>query len=260
MKFNLRFPGQYYDEVTKQHYNHNRFYNPVLGRYVEPDCIGLEGGLNPYIYAGANPIKNVDPSGLYTTMWDTMQYIASGYNIGEYNIHNEKLQFVNNNRLEILALSKEYGLPAILLAGVAYNEYGGDPSIADYVAWTLRAGNKIFADTTGYGSSIGAIATDPGKTSVGDTSVQLRHFAGNSIISQAKALYEVNGMGQDATNKSLRNSAILLQKINNDLYPGNTGFSKQQMINILHMYNGPGKNTYGENIFRNSKDILGALK
>ncbi|WP_201784142.1 hypothetical protein [Acinetobacter sp. Root1280] len=24
VKFNLRFPGQYYDELTKQHYNHNR--------------------------------------------------------------------------------------------------------------------------------------------------------------------------------------------------------------------------------------------
>jgi RHS repeat-associated protein len=77
VKFNLRFPGQYYDEVTKQHYNHNRFYNPVLGRYVEPDPIGLEGGLNPYIYAGANPINGVDPTGLdpdYLAMTDPAAY------------------------------------------------------------------------------------------------------------------------------------------------------------------------------------------
>ncbi|GMA12007.1 hypothetical protein GCM10025882_24320 [Acinetobacter gyllenbergii] len=64
VKFNLRFPGQYYDELTKQHYNHNRYYNPALGRYVEPDPIGLEGGLNPYIYANGNPINSVDPNGL----------------------------------------------------------------------------------------------------------------------------------------------------------------------------------------------------
>nr|WP_228142288.1 RHS repeat-associated core domain-containing protein [Acinetobacter pittii] len=77
VKFNLRFPGQYYDELTKQHYNHNRFYNPVLGRYVEPDPIGLEGGLNPYIYAGANPINGVDPTGLdpdYLAMTDPAAY------------------------------------------------------------------------------------------------------------------------------------------------------------------------------------------
>lgn len=71
VKFNLRFPGQYYDELTKQHYNHNRFYNPVLGRYMEPDRIGLEGGLNPYIYASANPVSNIDITGL--------QYLAAGW-------------------------------------------------------------------------------------------------------------------------------------------------------------------------------------
>lgn len=62
--FNLRFPGQYYDQGTGQFYNHNRFYNPELGRYMEPDPIGLEGGLNPYTYAGNNPVMNTDSSGL----------------------------------------------------------------------------------------------------------------------------------------------------------------------------------------------------
>ncbi|WP_151763982.1 RHS repeat domain-containing protein [Acinetobacter soli] len=62
--FNLRFPGQYYDEFTGLHYNLNRYYNPELGRYMEPDPIGLEGGLNPYVYADNNPLSNVDPSGL----------------------------------------------------------------------------------------------------------------------------------------------------------------------------------------------------
>jgi len=49
---------------TNQFYNHNRFYNPELGRYMEPDPIGLDGGLNPYAYAGSNPVMNVDSSGL----------------------------------------------------------------------------------------------------------------------------------------------------------------------------------------------------
>lgn len=68
IKFNLRFPGQYYDKESKRFYNHNRYYNPELGRYMEPDPIGLEGGLNPYAYAGSNPVMNSDPSGLdFTT-------------------------------------------------------------------------------------------------------------------------------------------------------------------------------------------------
>ena len=70
VNFNLRFPGQYYDAITKQHYNLNRYYNPEIGRYMEADPIGLEGGLNPYAYAGSNPVMNTDPSGLCNAVND----------------------------------------------------------------------------------------------------------------------------------------------------------------------------------------------
>jgi uncharacterized protein RhaS with RHS repeats len=49
------------------YYNHNRYYNPELGRYMEPDPTGLEAGLNPYAYAGNNPVNNTDETGLYWT-------------------------------------------------------------------------------------------------------------------------------------------------------------------------------------------------
>jgi RHS repeat-associated protein len=61
---NLRFPGQYFDAETGLHYNYFRDYEPVTGRYVEPDPIGLRGGPNPFLYAGANSLKFIDPFGL----------------------------------------------------------------------------------------------------------------------------------------------------------------------------------------------------
>jgi RHS repeat-associated protein len=64
IELNLRFPGQYYDVHSGLYYNHNRYYNPELGRYMEVDPLGLEAGLNPYAYAGSSPTNAVDPSGL----------------------------------------------------------------------------------------------------------------------------------------------------------------------------------------------------
>ena len=43
--YNLRFPGQYYDKETANHYNYFRDnYNPKIGRYMQSDPIGLLGG------------------------------------------------------------------------------------------------------------------------------------------------------------------------------------------------------------------------
>jgi RHS repeat-associated protein len=61
---NVRFPGQHFDGETGFSYNVNRDYMPNLGRYLESDPIGLRGGMNPYSYARANPMKFTDRLGL----------------------------------------------------------------------------------------------------------------------------------------------------------------------------------------------------
>ncbi len=60
---NLRFQGQYLDRETGLHYNTFRFFDPDVGRFTQPDPIGLAGGLNLYQYA-PNPIGWIDPWGL----------------------------------------------------------------------------------------------------------------------------------------------------------------------------------------------------
>ncbi|ENO3005980.1 type VI secretion system tip protein VgrG [Escherichia coli] len=59
-----RLPGQQHDEESGLYYNRNRYYDPLQGRYITQDPIGLEGGWNLYNYP-LNPIIRMDPLGLY---------------------------------------------------------------------------------------------------------------------------------------------------------------------------------------------------
>ncbi|HAW3846549.1 type VI secretion system tip protein VgrG [Escherichia coli] len=59
-----RLPGQQHDEESGLYYNRHRYYDPLQGRYITQDPIGLEGGWNLYNYP-LNPIIRMDPLGLY---------------------------------------------------------------------------------------------------------------------------------------------------------------------------------------------------
>ena len=60
---NLRYPGQYLDAEVGLHYNYFRDYDPSTGRYIQPDPIGLRGGINLFAYANGNPVRFTDPNG-----------------------------------------------------------------------------------------------------------------------------------------------------------------------------------------------------
>lgn len=57
-----QYAGGYKDTTTGYTKFGARYYNPTTGRFTQPDPSGQE--TNTYLYAGANPITNTDPSGL----------------------------------------------------------------------------------------------------------------------------------------------------------------------------------------------------
>jgi len=60
---NLRLPGQESDIATGLYHNGMRDYLPPIGRYIESDPVGLDGGFNRYAYAEGNPLVKTDPTG-----------------------------------------------------------------------------------------------------------------------------------------------------------------------------------------------------
>jgi RHS repeat-associated protein len=59
--------GSLLDNKTDQTftlYRRNRIYDPVSGRFTQPDPIGLAGGINDYGFAAGDPVNYSDPFGL----------------------------------------------------------------------------------------------------------------------------------------------------------------------------------------------------
>jgi RHS repeat-associated protein len=60
----LGFQSMPFDVTSGLSYARARYYDPVLGRFISEDSLGLAGGINPYVFAGNSPVSPHDPSGL----------------------------------------------------------------------------------------------------------------------------------------------------------------------------------------------------
>ena len=58
----ILYTGQQYDQETGQYYLRARYYNPVVGRFLQEDTYRGDG-LNLYAYCANNPVVYYDPSG-----------------------------------------------------------------------------------------------------------------------------------------------------------------------------------------------------
>ncbi len=65
-KDRARFKGalSFGDGVADLYYMRNRWFEPGTGRFLSEDPLGLEGGINPYVFAQDDPVNARDPNGL----------------------------------------------------------------------------------------------------------------------------------------------------------------------------------------------------
>ena len=116
----IRYTGQQYDEVTEQYYLRARYYNPILGRFLQEDVYQGDG-LNLYAYCRNNPVVYWDPSGYKevsnasSEVMDIMQRTTQNTTygkVGEVPRGDNFASWFNKlsvDELSILMADKEYG-------------------------------------------------------------------------------------------------------------------------------------------------------
>lgn len=151
----LRLPGQVHDPETGLNQNYYRDYDPDLGRYVTADPSGLAGGLNPYAYAGSNPLTNVDPLGLYQSdVHFYMTYflaIIAGMTAEDARMMALATQYVDNN-------PRTYPVNEENLLTIVFSPLWNKENLARYhfVLWTSdSSGRPIFNTAADLSDPIG---------------------------------------------------------------------------------------------------------
>jgi len=84
-KNSLTYRGYYYDTESSMYYLQSRYYDPAIGRFINPDTViagnvGTLQGYNLYAYCFNNPINMTDASGNWPSFKDIGNFISNMWN------------------------------------------------------------------------------------------------------------------------------------------------------------------------------------
>lgn len=186
-------------------------------------------------------------------------------------IHNKKIEFIAQYKDVIKDAAEEYDLPEILIAGIVYNEYAGDPMIVDDLGYIGRSIDWSGPDWVDNNLTI---LKNPDLTSFGNVSIQVRRaweslgFEEAQVSSTLKR--EIISSLKDPV-ENIYISAKHISDLRDMQYPDKsaTELTEDELKVIATRYNrGPdlsleaimSNTSYGNRIFTNKKDIENALE
>lgn len=142
-EFNSRFPGQQFDAETGLYYNNARYYDPVVGRYISSDPIGLKGGINTFAYAELSPLSLSDPYGLWSATIGLFRGVGAQISFGQ-----------NPNGSGFASLQFGLGIGG----GFIVNPLGRQPGYEDCQGPSWGVGTGVYGQTSFAAGPIGASA------------------------------------------------------------------------------------------------------
>ena len=132
-----RYCGAERDDETGFYVMGVRYYCPWLGRWTTADPLGLQAGINLYLYCRAGPVVFSDPSGteerganILQTGWDTIKAPFEGGDGGKAAQRTGETEAVNLNRVldGKTTLSEQFKNPKALESAAAGIRLGQAPS------------------------------------------------------------------------------------------------------------------------------------
>ncbi len=170
-KNSYQFTGREWDRETGLYYYRARYYDPLVGRFVSRDPIGIRGGINVYAYTNNNPLTFTDPLGLSPCSGGTWSQSVGDWQLSASfggSISYGRINYTCRSNPKLKCSGKQVCIGGGLIAGggLSFNvcgyTYANDSSeLGGWGGWNISGGEGPASTQNAFGGG-GNVGVGPG--------------------------------------------------------------------------------------------------